>query len=59
MKILEEQAKNGVVTATDFRDADADLTQYELKFNQQKLDIFIEQLKLDYLSGNSLKEWRL
>lgn len=59
MAIIQDQTKNGLATATDFRDADADLTQYQLKLNQQQLNLYLKLIELDNLSGKQIKDWRI
>jgi outer membrane protein TolC len=59
MQIIQDQAKNGLATATDFRDADADLTQYQLKLTQQQLNLYLKLIELDQLSGKQIKDWRI
>lgn len=59
MQIIQDQARNGLVTATDFRDADVDLTQYQLKLTQQQLSLYLKLIELDNLSGKQIKEWRI
>jgi outer membrane protein TolC len=59
MKILQEQAQNGIVSAADFRDAENDLLQAELALRQQELAILLKGIELDYLSGAPIEKWRL
>ncbi len=59
MKIIEQQAENGIVSATDFRDADADLNQAELAVMQQELLIAQKLIEIDMISGRPIKEWRI
>ena len=59
MKIIEESAKEGQLSVTDFNDANLELLQSEL--NEQKILIQIRSKanELDYLSGKPISSWSL
>lgn len=59
MAIVQEQAKSGVVSATDFRDANEELTQTEMKYRQQKILLANKAAEVAYASGAAIETWRL
>jgi outer membrane protein len=59
LRIVQKQVSNGVASATDFRDADADLYQAELEAEKERALIRLKCIELDMLSGKNIKDWRI
>lgn len=59
MRIIQSQASQGMVSATDFNDANLELTQAELSYATQLLAVEMKITEIDYLSGQPINEWRL
>lgn len=59
MKIIQSQSSQGMASATDFNDANLELTQAELSYATQMLTLDMKINEIDYLSGQPINEWRL
>lgn len=59
MQIIEVNAQNGQVSASDFNEANLELSQAELKQKQILIQLNLQASKIDYLSGKPVKTWRL
>jgi len=59
MKTLQSQSENGVVSISDFKEANQELTEAEMLYRQQLVRIAFKQNELEYKSGKAIKDWRL
>ncbi|MGD9898356.1 MAG: TolC family protein [Calditrichaceae bacterium] len=59
MKIIQSQSAQGMASATDFNDANLELTQAELSCATQMITLDMKINEIDYLSGQPINEWRL
>jgi outer membrane protein TolC len=58
MQIVEIRAKNGQLSATDFNDANLELSQTELKEKQLLIQLNLQANEIDFLSGKPVTNWR-
>ncbi len=59
MKVLESQFKQGNVSATDYNEANLELSEAELQYTQQRIQLAMKLHEIDYISGKPMKEWRM
>lgn len=58
MNIIEANTENGQLSASDFNEANLELSQAQLRQKQILVQLNLQASKLDYLSGALLKNWR-
>ncbi len=58
MNIIEVNAKNGQLAASDFNEANIELSQAHLRQKQILVQLNLKASELDYLSGTALQNWR-
>ena len=57
MRITSLQSDKGLVSATDFNEANLELTQAELDYQQHLIQLAIKVLEIDYVSGSPVSQW--
>lgn len=58
MQIVEANAQNGQLSASDFNEANLELSQAELKQKQILVQLNLQASEIDYLSGKPVNSWR-
>ena len=59
MRIINLQSEEGMISATDFNDANLELTQAELDVQEHRIRLAQKIHEIDYLSGAPLQDWHL
>ncbi len=59
MKIIESRYKQGMATATDFNEANLQLTEAELNLKRHYLLMALKRSEIEYLSGKPLNQWSI
>lgn len=59
MQIIETNTQNGQLSASDFNEANLELSQAELKQKQIWVQLNLQASEMDYLSGKPVNTWRL
>lgn len=58
MKIVEISTEKGQLTASDFNEANLELSQAELREKQILIQLNLQATQIDYLSGEPVNMWR-
>ena len=58
MQIIEANTQNGQLSASDFNEANLELSQAELKQKQILVRLNLQASEIDYLSGKPVNTWR-
>ena len=59
MNIVEVSAEKGQMSASDFNEANLELSQAEIREKQILIQLNLQATEIDYLSGEPVKMWRL
>ncbi len=59
MKILANRAEQGMVSSSDFNEANLELTQTEIEYRQQNVLVELKRHEIEYICGRPINEWRL
>jgi outer membrane protein TolC len=59
MKTIQQQSENGIVSISEFNEANQELTQAEMSYRQQLVLIAQKHHEIEYKSGKQISEWRL
>jgi len=59
MRTFQQQSENGVVSSSEFNEANQELTQAEMSYRQQLVLIAQKHNEIEYKSGKKISEWRL
>lgn len=59
MKIVQSRYQQGMASATDFNEANLQLTESELNLKRHYLLMVLKLNEIDYLSGKPLNQWSI
>ena len=57
MRIIRLQSDKGLVSATDFNEANLELTRAEIDYQEHLIQLALKVLEIDYVSGSPISEW--
>ena len=58
MQIIDISSQKGQHSASDFNEANLELSQAEIRQKQILIQLNLQATKIDYLSGKPIKMWR-
>lgn len=59
MAIVESQYNQGMASATDYNNANLELSEAELKFKAHQLRVSLKLSEVEYVSGKPIKAWSI
>ena len=57
MEIIQSRYNEGMSSATEFNDANLELTDAEINLQRQSILMALKISEIDYLSGKSINQW--